>query len=695
MNIAYYYEFKGLDNVLNRVEILTANSVTPKEVTGTGTPFALKYTDVDKLEPVQGSGATIGLVSHEIFEFVSLHTDDMQGYMIKMYRAGKLYWIGWLDPELYEEQLSDYPPYPVEFTGADFNVLERLKYKDANDNNYTDIVSMMEHLKRCLSALALPFGKVYIGCSTTAEGITLSDGETVLDKLYVMSANFYDEDNEPMSCREVIESILQPFGLMMVQGDGNIYIYDYNTVDGGLSMKCYNYANWAYEGLQTPEHNHGDLSDIGFVSTGGSYGFEEMKNNVTITSSIYASSDDIAKYEITDKNLEELESTEEAKGYYLKKYKKCGNWKNGKFLLYESKTDISRSDKETLYGAEFKYTGDSTAGNEWIFEGKKIFLVGSDTVNYIRVKAEAYINTREDPFNTSEVEDDERTRGMVIYGDLALLDIDGNPKKYFINTEGTNARWEDSNSGIVPTGKFGLPYASVPITRSRIANGWRYNGNGYIMPSGGLAIEATGQTNGYKVLVPEIGGYIALTLRYAIISNPTLDNVTIFPSDKVKSILIRNVSMELEDADGNSISTDDYEFKSYVNKKVKSDLGEITLKCISANEEKAPIGKANILKKVDSGFTFQLSYTRSGQTNILERLLMCTIHSNYSQKHGQFGCTLHLKGNPVMGYVTYTKFLQGKYLVTGAELDFRRATMQLSCVGFSKDDAKLSDIPYE
>ena len=288
MNIAYYYEFRGLDNVLNRVEILTNNSVTAKEVTGTGTPFVLTYSDAKKLDPVQGAGATIGLVSHEVFEFVSLHTDDMQGYMIKMYRAGKLYWVGWLDPELYEEQLSDYPPYPVEFTAADFNVLERLKYKDENDANYTDIVSMKEHLKRCLSALALPFEKIYIGCSTTAEGITLSDSETVLDKLYVMSANFYDEENEPMSCREVIECILRPFGLMMVQRDSNIYIYDYNTIEDGLPMKCYNYANWMYEGLQTPEYNREDLSDIGFMSTEGSYGFEEMKNNVTITSSIYA-----------------------------------------------------------------------------------------------------------------------------------------------------------------------------------------------------------------------------------------------------------------------------------------------------------------------------------------------------------------------------------------------------------------------
>ena len=91
MNTAYYYEFRGSDNILNRVEIQTSNNVTAKEVTGLGIPFVLEYSNAKKLEPVRGSGATIGIVSHEIFEFVSLHTDDIgwvgliQSYIMKEY----------------------------------------------------------------------------------------------------------------------------------------------------------------------------------------------------------------------------------------------------------------------------------------------------------------------------------------------------------------------------------------------------------------------------------------------------------------------------------------------------------------------------------------------------------------------------------------------------------------------------------
>ncbi|MCD8270569.1 MAG: hypothetical protein LUD46_20410 [Parabacteroides sp.] len=55
-------------------------------------------------------------------------------------------------------------------------------------------------------------------------------------------------------------------------------------------------------------------------------------------------------------------------------------------------------------------------------------------------------------------------------------------------------------------------------------------------------------------------------------------------------MLIDKVSISFEDADGKDISTDDYEFKSYINKKVKADYDNVILKCISANEDHLPVG---------------------------------------------------------------------------------------------------------
>ena len=119
-------------------------------------------------------------------------------------------------------------------------------------------------------------------------GVTLAASETPLHVLYVTSDNFYDEDGEPMKCREVVESLLRPFALTMTQRDGDIYIYDYNTILSGGSMKRYDYASGAYEAVETVDCQLGDLSDLQLAGSDGDFGFEEMINNVTITSSIYA-----------------------------------------------------------------------------------------------------------------------------------------------------------------------------------------------------------------------------------------------------------------------------------------------------------------------------------------------------------------------------------------------------------------------
>ncbi len=43
-------------------------------------------------------------------------------------------------------------------------------------------------------------------------------------------ANFYDEDGEPMTLREVLESILAPYGAFIAQVQGNIVITDIHTI---------------------------------------------------------------------------------------------------------------------------------------------------------------------------------------------------------------------------------------------------------------------------------------------------------------------------------------------------------------------------------------------------------------------------------------------------------------------------------
>lgn len=720
MNIKYWYEFKGLDEVLNRVEILCNSSVSAKEITGTGSPFSLEYINAKKLQPVYGSQATLGLISKSAFQFIDLHTDDMQGYLVKFYRAGSLYWMGWLDSELYAENLSDSPPYPVEFSGADFNILERLKFLDASDKPFTDINSLLVQLKRCFDKLALPFQRLYIGCTTLPEGVALSTSETALHKLYIQSSNFYDEDNEAMKCREVVESVLRPFGLMMIQRDANVYIFDYNAIKSGIAMKCYNFSTLSYVGDTAIPFELGDISDIGTVSVDASLGFEEMINNVNITSSIYAENSLYDK-PINTESLSGLQEINKKDGYteeIYSKAEKIENLNNSKFIIYK-KTDSD----STLMGAKTVYNYEPGTIQTLFRVKSKEYLVGTEGVYYLNIKSQILINIRTNPFDDDEVsKEEDSSRAIRLYCNLYLTDTSGKPTTYYANTEALSTGWWTcSADGSFPQGKFCLFYCNNTVDEHHIPtrdifNKWITNSDARTtyFGVGGFPRDIYSEKNYAKGLNAILGiaflgqgdsvertgvdGYPVFEItNKCLIDNPAVMFGSVpYPLNKVNSILLNNISLSVNDVEKLSISTDDYEFKSYINKKVASDMKGITLKCISANEEKLPVGRANILKKMDTHYELQLGYTRSGQTNILERLLMCTIHSNFTRKNKVISLDVHMTDNPAMRYCTYKNVIQTNgMIITGAKMDFYNATTKITAVDFSADEDKLSSIPYE
>lgn len=700
MNIKYFYEFKGTDNVLNRVEILCNETVTAKEITASKTPFIIEYPEVKKLEAVQASGATLELISKQIFQFTDLHTDNMQGYLLKFYRASSLYWIGWLDSELYKENLSSFPPYPVTFSGSDFNVLERLKFRDTTDSRYTDITPLLTQLKRCFDKLALPFNKLYIGCSTVPDGITLSVSETALHKLYIQSSNFYDEDGEPMTCREVVESILEPFGLMLVQRDASIYIYDYNTIKAGGVMKCYNFNTLAYVGDTETNTILGDLPAIGFASADSSLGYEEMINNVEITSSMYATLP-FAEAEVNKTNIALISEIGGGDGYRKETYRQCEGWDGfGDFILYTKKDD-----NNSLIGASCGYNPNTLSvipayriqSDEYVFRSEKEY--------YLNIKLEAYVNTKNNPFDDNEsVFENGDAKGILLRCNAYIKDITGKPYKYYTNADFISGWTKCGQDGTFPEGKCILLFCNKQVKDGNVLNKWVANSDQRIIyyVGGGFitTIRDKDYGAGLNIPMPEaatISGFVNFEItNYASIEDPSKTNGMPYPKDKVKNILFNNVSIGIKDSNENDVSNTDYEFKSYVNKKVATDFEKKDLKVVSCNEDMLPVGKGNILKYVTDHYELQLSFTRAGQTDILERLLMCSIHSNFTTKNRVISVDIKMGDNPAMRTVTYNGIIDTPgMLVTGSVLDFSTAVTRITAVDFSGDTAKLSSIAYE
>lgn len=699
MAAKYFYQFYGTDHVLNRVEIHDNSTVTVKEVTGASEPFKIDYEQAEKFQAVRGSGATLNLISKSNFQFIDLHTDDMQKYLIKFYRAGSLYWIGWLDSELYTETLTNAIPYPVEFTAADFNILERLKYLKDEETKYSDITTLLTQLKRCFDKLNLPFGKLYIGCTTSITDVTLATNETILHKLYIQSSNFYDEDGEACKCDEVVKSILEPFGLMMVQHNADVYIYDYNTVKNNGSMSCYDFATLSYISKAPVNFLLGDIDALGISGTESSLGFEEMINNVKITCSLYGSlGKDSEEKEVTADNVSDLiESGGDVREYTKKIYAKCDNWFNDYryivFTLVDFGTWYDRKD-DKIVGADFKKNDTD--------EIKTIYTIPVNNYLFSSETNKLKLNAKDNPLAK------DRATRLIVKAKIYTTDNSGNIIKVHQYATGptSSSSWTDYDGGTIP--ETSLWFLSSDInTASTVLNTWSSLRNiyGYINGSSGRATLSSDE--GFLIPLSGCNGNIVveITNSYSIFHKDFQNNgafqewgytiLSVFHKYYPKDMLLNNISFDIVDSSGDSINVPDVEFSSYVNTKVKTDLDEKKIIVCSANEDEYPVSKGSLLVSDSTElFNCQLSYTRSGQTDILERLLMCSLHSNFSSKRRTIQIDIKGCANPALRKVTYNNLFTSDFMVMGCSIDFENSKTTLIGSEYSEDTAKLSDIKY-
>ena len=266
MNLIYKGEFYSRENVHGAVHILsrdyTAENVGKLTFVG-DEPLVFEWNDESKEVPLCGSTATLTLISPGDRTYVDLYTEDPTALRMDAYRNGKLYWSGCLDPEFYEEPYSQESNYEVSLTFSDFGALGRLRYDLADMQSLQTLIEIA--LVRC-NINCSGLDTTLISSSMVGQSIPLK-----LSDLMVRSDNFYDEDGEALTLYKVIEGVLQPLALRMVQRCGKVWVYDLN----GL------YRKGACKALRW-------MSDDQMMSV------DKVFNNAKITWSTYAQSGNLS-----------------------------------------------------------------------------------------------------------------------------------------------------------------------------------------------------------------------------------------------------------------------------------------------------------------------------------------------------------------------------------------------------------------
>ena len=663
--LRYYSGFYSRDNIPYRIEIWQEgeSAFEPAPVTLTADPVEIEWAEVDKLEPVHSSSATLNLISMSDRYFEDLYTVEPRSIRLDILRNGELYWSGTLDTELFSEPYAYKDRYVTTVTFSDFAVLDRMDWQERG------IKSISEILEICLESAGFKIGRLekYIstGLSPDYKGDLFEDCSLICD-------NFFDEDDEPSSMREVLDEILRPFALRLKQKNGKILLYDINAI-------C-------------------DIapSPVQWQSTDAELGVEPVYNKVTITFSPYASStlfDGTLDYDevLADHptgSLGEMIYTDRNKtmeGFRIV-FGDAGAQKIGKLDLSDVGGRPFRIDPE--------YSGSKTAGVMWGYRPddewrglqpqnpaetedaslgptlnpytcrtmitlpKVHVLKCNDTTNRayrVRVTLDVLFDVRYNPFESASRPNEEGNWddfiNWVNYGyipvRMLLYDNTGKVRYYYDNKyisvdHSAFGEWREVSESQTELDQISwLCYYDPNNLESNTGfGGWQKNKKAW----GPYYLDIPDSYKRYPdgdLLAPvPISGDIEIMI-YSGVSRRDHSNRKPFPSkvwDISRWLLYKDPKIEVAKYNGQNVDVEDVEVSAWINKLAKDDLDISTI--IGTSQAIVPSGRGYVLSTSDQSVLRE--FHRAAVTDSLERLLAGTIYSNYARRMSTLSGTVAL-----------------------------------------------------
>ena len=727
--LRYQGEFFSVAGVLWRVEIWQDADVPYPAVAElrfpSESPLIFEWAETDKLEPVQGSAATLEIVSKVDRQYKDLYTVEAGSIRMDAYRNDVLYWSGTLDTETYEEPFSYENEYEVKLTFSDFALLDRMNFSLRGTRSISSLIDYF------ISETKINYQRFERFISTTCKSVS---GE-MLDAVGISCENFYDEEGVPLTMREVLEEILRPFALRLIQREGKLFIYDLNAIQTVLK----------------PEQ-------ICWESDDAVLGVDKIYKNVTLTFSPYPQKN-LYSSTLTEKMLDEG-----AERYYVAKDLSKSPFidNNIGFMIDLKKTaGVSeeleiRTDKAMLFriipvfsGSEafgiasrvrnvYKTpltivtetpidTSGSDYGASWLFKVQRTLSLPETHVVFnfsspgtgldgnscltdimLRLKVEAMIDGRYNPFEEvsalngkSAYEKMQDIKEYNISYILRVIDTDGNIKMHYENRvydkeseeEGffryykeINGKWVDGDleSYIFKTTSLRY-YDSGGYTGWR--GGWQTNRVGYLRSY--IPRSASGEGD----LIPIPPGCQGCTLELTIVScfsrivNPHKHNgLTIDSYTTPRWVLFKIPELTLVNQYGKEIDGNDIEYKTWLNSSAKEEKKIETI--VGTPRTSANFGMG-MLMNISSRTTLT-TFTRAGVTTSLEKLLIGTWYSNYSKRMNMLSGTARLL-NSFGIYIDVNE--PGTYLMVGDVQDVREDESNVKLAEITPDN--FEGIEYE
>lgn len=284
MRLRYYSEFKSIKEKLYRVEIHTTLATYSEELTLIGSPFTVEYESDILYKPLKMSNAVLSLLTNKILS--DLYTAEGQSIEVRLYNKTDniLEWFGYVSPNLYS---SDYitPFDRVELQAVDsISILENKKYAyiDSNEKYFRSFKDVITHVLDVADPGKL-LNKLYFQKANRA---AKGSNTPLIEDVYIHERNFFDEANEPMNCRDVLEEIAKYLGMSLIQYQDAYYMIDYDYIKNeNLSFFVYDRASGT-RGEITISSPLLNVYQIGVAESAGSISLGDVYNKVSVVANM-------------------------------------------------------------------------------------------------------------------------------------------------------------------------------------------------------------------------------------------------------------------------------------------------------------------------------------------------------------------------------------------------------------------------
>lgn len=223
-----FKSIKGKDYLIKIEREGYAGAAT--ELKGQRSPFTVSVDGEDGFiyQPARFSTATLSIFGGDYLQ--DLFSTDYRMHRITLYEGGVAAWCGFIKPEMYTQDYRSVKfPLDLECYSA-MSVLEYIDYKQQGDTR--GFVSLWALLKHCISESRGQYTAVYLPHVYGKDKSAFEAWENPLEQMSVSEQNFFDEDNEPMKLKEVLEEIMKLLNWTCNDWQGELYFTDADNEDG-------------------------------------------------------------------------------------------------------------------------------------------------------------------------------------------------------------------------------------------------------------------------------------------------------------------------------------------------------------------------------------------------------------------------------------------------------------------------------